>query len=565
MYLGARVDHSTPGQDPTGATPPPANTSTGIGGTAAGGYTIGGGFANPYANAAYSAPNANGGYNNGPSSVNNNLVDRYSPYNIAGGPPTTFNNNGVTTTGTGGGTGAGGSGGEGFSGGAGGPGGTTSNDGGTGGSGGSNNPSGSTVNTADNGGQVMTSQQALQLLQTGNGTPDQLAQANKIYYGTSTNPGTYNPAATTNTNTPPANGTQQPDANGVYAGNYNPGGGYNPNQYATQQTAQQLANQLGGKVVSTNALASPVSNPAQMNQNEIQLANGFTGNAGLMNQFIQAFGPQRAMQMFQDQAALGGSGTAANMNGGAAGTNMFNTGPAQGSSVANSAPTYTKGLGTINTSQASNYAPNWGSAPASQTANPNPGGTSPYTQGGFANPMLGLQSLNGLGALTGNLYGQNPNAGYNPYGAMIGTGGYGGLGNLLGGLSQGGFGGMNSGYGSAPNTSMWYGGGGNPQGNINMVYGTGFGPGGWQGPGPNPLAALVSQFQTNGNNVTQYPTYQPSPQRSQFVQALQGALGGGGQFINGQLQQNPTIAQLNQQIQQLMQQNPGLGAPMYAL
>lgn len=77
-------------------------------------------------------------------------------------------------------------------------------------------------------------------------------------------------------------------------------GGYNSLQYATDTTAQDLATALGATVVKTSSNTGPYSVPPQ---EMLDFGNGFVANAGLVEQFYQAFGPAAA-KMLADQATL---------------------------------------------------------------------------------------------------------------------------------------------------------------------------------------------------------------------------------------------------------------------
>lgn len=78
-------------------------------------------------------------------------------------------------------------------------------------------------------------------------------------------------------------------------------GAYNSLQYATDATAQDLASALGAKVVTTHSETGPVAVPSQ---NMLDFGNGFVANAGLVEQFYQAFGAAAASKMIADQANL---------------------------------------------------------------------------------------------------------------------------------------------------------------------------------------------------------------------------------------------------------------------
>lgn len=78
-------------------------------------------------------------------------------------------------------------------------------------------------------------------------------------------------------------------------------GAYNSLQYATDATAQDLAAALGAKVVTTHSETGPVAVPSQ---NMLDFGNGFVANAGLVEQFYQAFGAAAASKMIADQANL---------------------------------------------------------------------------------------------------------------------------------------------------------------------------------------------------------------------------------------------------------------------
>ena len=88
-------------------------------------------------------------------------------------------------------------------------------------------------------------------------------------------------------------------------------GTYNPLQYATDATAHDLAASLGATMVKTSANTGPFSVPPQ---NMLDFGNGFVANAGLVEQFYNAFGSTVASKMLRDQANLviGASGSAQN-------------------------------------------------------------------------------------------------------------------------------------------------------------------------------------------------------------------------------------------------------------
>ncbi|MGH7247205.1 MAG: hypothetical protein ACREH9_03785, partial [Pseudomonadota bacterium] len=76
---------------------------------------------------------------------------------------------------------------------------------------------------------------------------------------------------------------------------------YNPLQYATDSTAQQLATMLGATVVKTAASEVPLNIPQQ---NMLDCGNGFIANAGLVANMFQMYGPAEASQMLTAQARL---------------------------------------------------------------------------------------------------------------------------------------------------------------------------------------------------------------------------------------------------------------------
>jgi hypothetical protein len=84
-------------------------------------------------------------------------------------------------------------------------------------------------------------------------------------------------------------------------------GGYNPQQYATDATAQDLASTLGATVVKTSTTGASVPP-----QNMLDFGNGFIANAGLVEQFYEAFGATVASKMLADQANLA-SGSASSV------------------------------------------------------------------------------------------------------------------------------------------------------------------------------------------------------------------------------------------------------------
>lgn len=103
--------------------------------------------------------------------------------------------------------------------------------------------------------------------------------------------------------TPNLNPTPSPAPGGSMAAYQNLGSNWNPYQYATDATTQILAKTLGGGVPTTTASTAGTGSPFGIpQQNVIDFGGGFTPNAGLMQQFIDIYGPTQAMKMFGDQA-----------------------------------------------------------------------------------------------------------------------------------------------------------------------------------------------------------------------------------------------------------------------
>jgi hypothetical protein len=107
--------------------------------------------------------------------------------------------------------------------------------------------------------------------------------------GTSTTPPSTQPGGGSGSTSPD---TQHPTAEDVFGANpwlTNPGGvsatgsfGYNPQYFATPETAQKVAQLLGGTVVQQNAMVGNGGPFSQTAPNQmVQLANGHLVNAGL--------------------------------------------------------------------------------------------------------------------------------------------------------------------------------------------------------------------------------------------------------------------------------------------
>jgi hypothetical protein len=87
---------------------------------------------------------------------------------------------------------------------------------------------------------------------------------------------------------------------------------YNPNYFATPQTAAQVAAMVGGTVVALNALGGPAGNPFVQDQpNEmVRLANGAMINPGLVASFYTHGYPQSMVdQMVANEVANVSKGT----------------------------------------------------------------------------------------------------------------------------------------------------------------------------------------------------------------------------------------------------------------
>lgn len=121
-------------------------------------------------------------------------------------------------------------------------------------------------------------------LQPGKGTPGTAGSTTPIFgSGDSTQPATPGVPSVGSTTPPSAIPTANPYGNSPFAAN--PGftgpngpGGYNPQTFATQSTAQQIASQYGGTVISNPSagLLGAPSSPFQTNQPQymIQMPNG---------------------------------------------------------------------------------------------------------------------------------------------------------------------------------------------------------------------------------------------------------------------------------------------------
>lgn len=77
-------------------------------------------------------------------------------------------------------------------------------------------------------------------------------------------------------------------------------GGYNPNQYLTNSSSQDLATQFGGKVVSSGEPQVPIGPPPQ---NLIDFGNGFQSNAGLLAGNVDRYGMDQAQKMLAAEQA----------------------------------------------------------------------------------------------------------------------------------------------------------------------------------------------------------------------------------------------------------------------
>ena len=192
-------------------------------------------------------------------------------------------------------------------------------------------------------------------------------------------------------------GGSSPFANPTFE-NY---GGYNPAQYATLATANNLAQQLGGNVMQTRmAPGSPFAVP---NQNSIYLGGNDPLNAGLLAQRYAKYDRATADAMTRDEMRM--------MN--------PNAGPSYGSdtSIFQAMPGGLQNLGNGNafTSQIGrNYAPGAaGLGTAGQSGNS--GGFQNFQSGGFPGfggfPQQGVHSVPQNGGMGG---------GYNPFQGFVG-------------------------------------------------------------------------------------------------------------------------------------------------
>lgn len=84
-------------------------------------------------------------------------------------------------------------------------------------------------------------------------------------------------------------------------------GGWNPYQYATNETTNRLAQQFGGQATKTAAASGPFAIPQQ---NSIDFGNGWVGNAGLTQQLLDSSGSlgQARMDAMRQTAAGGTTG-----------------------------------------------------------------------------------------------------------------------------------------------------------------------------------------------------------------------------------------------------------------
>lgn len=158
----------------------------------------------------------------------------------------------------------------------------------------------------------MTAEEARALLASGQGSEGQLSEANKLYYGSggaySTNPSVQASQAV---------GGSQAGANPMLSFNaqyrQDLPEGYNQQQYATTDTANQLAQYLGGQTVQTqNAPGSPIGPPPQ---NMISMGSGDPFNAGLVAQIYSMYPKNVADQIMMAQMASSGVGNNYNMVG----------------------------------------------------------------------------------------------------------------------------------------------------------------------------------------------------------------------------------------------------------
>lgn len=82
---------------------------------------------------------------------------------------------------------------------------------------------------------------------------------------------------------------------------------YNPMYYATDATAQNLASQYGGQVISAPELNAGGGTPGSPwnvpNANYIRTGNGAIANAGQLQKYIDAFGPVVGARMIQEELA----------------------------------------------------------------------------------------------------------------------------------------------------------------------------------------------------------------------------------------------------------------------
>jgi len=224
-------------------------------------------------------------------------------------------------------------------------------------------------------------------------------------------------------------------------------GGYNPFQYATDDTTNSLAKLFGataGKTTDPNGPGGIGFGPPS--QNMLDFGGGYVGNAGLTQQFIDAFGLDRARQMFADQQAYSQN-------------NKMGDGPMLGIGTDPSLQGYNPNL-----SQPTTFGQraNFGASPSSFYNNPRSGGQMPQMPGAQP-PQMGQPPSAGPGGGMGG-----PGMG-GPQQPPFGGGGFPGFG---GGGFGGGFGGGRmpqfGGY------NQW----GNPfQGNPFGMMGGGFGGG----------------------------------------------------------------------------------------
>lgn len=277
--------------------------------------------------------------------------------------------------------------------------------------------------------------------------------------------------------------------------------GYNPSQYATTETANQLAQMLGGQVVQTQmGPGSPFNVP---NQNSLSFGSGSPLNAGLVAGMYQRYPKAVADAMMQAEfanAGIGAGGSAMSFNNPesqfntnvAGGQNFLGRGTGQlpGANLGPN-PTSNSGLNVPATSAGTNQLA--GNDLRSSQAESGSFNSSPFQYhnsgawnnggnsggdlrgGNFASGNSGSPAANNMFGFGGSMAGINPFALQSLAGLMS----TGNSGSLQGRNARNGFRGANmgSGIGRAPGYTFWQPRGGTGGRNSLATGFRGFAPG----------------------------------------------------------------------------------------